>query len=174
MKPSIESLVDAFEARLLSRRELIASLTALTAGTLASDRVSAQAPQIALAAQGRTLNHASLAVSDVERSAKFYSALLGLKEVSRPGNGGINLGLGTSFLGLYNLANPGTVNHICLGVDDFDPNRIATQAQGDGADGEGGHESRQPDERRRSAVLQGSGQHQHPVVSERISGVRTG
>jgi catechol 2,3-dioxygenase-like lactoylglutathione lyase family enzyme len=126
MKRAVESLIEAFEARVLSRRELIASLTALTTGAaLASESASAQAPQVSLAAQGRTLNHASLAVSDVERSARFYAALLGLKEVSRPGNGGINLGLGTSFLGLYNLANPGTVNHICLGVDDFDPNRIA-------------------------------------------------
>jgi catechol 2,3-dioxygenase-like lactoylglutathione lyase family enzyme len=66
-------------------------------------------------------------VTDVERSALFYSRLLGLKEVSRPGNGGINLGLGTSFLGLYNLANPGSVNHCCIGVDDYDPVRIAAR-----------------------------------------------
>ena len=120
---SIEQLVDAFEQRRLGRRELVASLCALVAA--APRRAAAQTPAITQAAQGSTLNHASLAVADVERSAKFYSALLGLKEVSRPGNGGINLGLGSSFLGLYRLANPGTVNHICLGVDDYDPERIA-------------------------------------------------
>jgi catechol 2,3-dioxygenase-like lactoylglutathione lyase family enzyme len=69
----------------------------------------------------------SLAVTDVEKSADFYSKLLGLKVVSRPGNGGINLGLGTSFFGLYKLANPGTVNHFCIGVDDFDPDAIAAR-----------------------------------------------
>jgi hypothetical protein len=53
--------------------------------------------------------------------------LLGLKVVSRPGNGGINLGLGDGFLGLYKLANPGTVNHICISVDDYDPERIAAR-----------------------------------------------
>jgi hypothetical protein len=49
--------------------------------------------------------------------------------VSRPGNGGINLGLGTSFLGVYKLANPGTVNHFCIGVNDFDPDAIAARCQ---------------------------------------------
>jgi catechol 2,3-dioxygenase-like lactoylglutathione lyase family enzyme len=125
MDSSIERLVDAFAARQLTRRELVASLTALVTASDASGL--AQEPLVSLGAQGRTLNHASLAVTDVERSAKFYSTLLGLKEVSRPGNGGINLGLGTSFLGLYRLANPGTVNHICIGVDDFDPDRIAAR-----------------------------------------------
>jgi hypothetical protein len=47
--------------------------------------------------------------------------------VSRPGNGGINLGLGDGFLGVYKLQNPGTVNHICIGVNDFDPERIAAK-----------------------------------------------
>jgi catechol 2,3-dioxygenase-like lactoylglutathione lyase family enzyme len=118
MSNPIEQLVDAFEARTLTRRDLIASLTAL----VASASAGAQTPA---AAQGRTLNHASLAVTDVEKAAEFYSTLLDLKVVSRPGNGGINLGLGTSFLGLYKLANPGTVNHICIGVDNYDPDRLA-------------------------------------------------
>ena len=69
----------------------------------------------------------SIAVTDVERSADFYSKLLGLKVVSRPGNGGVNLGLGTSFLGVYKLANPGTVNHFCIGVDDYEADKIAAR-----------------------------------------------
>jgi catechol 2,3-dioxygenase-like lactoylglutathione lyase family enzyme len=123
---TIESLVDAFESHRLSRRELVASLTALVA--TASSSVAAQAPAaIEQVAQGKTLNHASLAVTDVAAAADFYSKLLGLKVVSRPGNGGINLGLSDGFLGLYKLNNPGTVNHICIGVDDFDPERIAAK-----------------------------------------------
>jgi catechol 2,3-dioxygenase-like lactoylglutathione lyase family enzyme len=123
--PTIESLVDAFESRRLSRRELVASLTALVAGAASSVASAQGSPPLAQVAQGRTLNHASLAVTDVAAAADFYSKVLGLKIVSRPGNGGINLGLGESFLGVYKLTNPGTVNHICIGVDDFDPERIA-------------------------------------------------
>jgi catechol 2,3-dioxygenase-like lactoylglutathione lyase family enzyme len=80
-------------------------------------------------AQGRSLNHASLAVSDVEKAADFYGKLFNAKIVSRPGNGGINLGLGDGFLGVYKLANPGTVNHICIGVDNFDADRLAAKCK---------------------------------------------
>ena len=123
--PTIDSLLDAFESRRLSRRELVASLAALIGGAAVAPASAQRAAPLAQAAQGRTLNHASLAVSDVSAAADFYSKVLGLKVVSRPGNGGINLGLGDGFLGVYKLANPGTVNHICIGVDDFDPERIA-------------------------------------------------
>jgi catechol 2,3-dioxygenase-like lactoylglutathione lyase family enzyme len=122
---TIDSLLDAFESRRLSRRELVASLTALLGAATAATPSSAQTPAISQAAQGRTLNHASLAVTDVAAAADFYSKALGLKVVSRPGNGGINLGLGDGFLGVYKLANPGTVNHVCIGVDDYDAERIA-------------------------------------------------
>jgi catechol 2,3-dioxygenase-like lactoylglutathione lyase family enzyme len=123
--PDIASLVDAFAMHQISRRDLIASLTALVAaGTATPAAAQATVDQVA---QGRTLNHGSLAVTDVAAAADFYSKLLGLKVVSRPGNGGINLGLSDGFLGLYKLANPGTVNHICIGVDDFDPERIAAK-----------------------------------------------
>lgn len=121
-------LVEAFESGRLSRRDLVASLAALMAGAGAEGPAEAQAvPQIAQAAQGVSLNHVSLAVTDVERSAQFYSTLLGLKVVSRPGNGGINMGLGAGFLGVYKLANPGTVNHCCIGVRNFDADRIAAK-----------------------------------------------
>jgi len=90
----IEMLVEAFEARRLSRRELIAALAVMVAPAAA---------------------------------AQFYQTVLGLNVVSRPGNGGANLGLGDGFLGVYKLANPGTVNHICIGVDDYDPERMAAR-----------------------------------------------
>jgi catechol 2,3-dioxygenase-like lactoylglutathione lyase family enzyme len=130
MSAVIESLVEQFETRKLTRRQLVASLSALVAG--AASKASAQAPAapaVSLLAQGRSLNHASLAVSDVDKAADFYQKLLGLKVVSRPGNGGINLGLGDGFLGVYKLANPGTVNHICIGVDNFDADRLAARCK---------------------------------------------
>lgn len=120
-----EKLVAAFEARRLSRRDLVASLAALMAGAGAAEAQTT--PAVSQAAQGVSLNHVSLAVTDVERSAQFYQTLLGLKVVSRPGNGGINMGLGSGFLGVYKLANPGTVNHCCIGVKDFDADRIAAK-----------------------------------------------
>jgi len=121
----IETLVDAYDARKLSRRDLIAALGAIVLPV--SRDAGVQNSAVSQVAQGRSLNHASLAVSDVAAAAEFYQKVLGLKVVSRPGNGGINLGLGDGFLGVYKLANPGTVNHVCVGVDDFDPERIAAR-----------------------------------------------
>lgn len=129
MSAAIESLVQQFETRKLSRRELVASLTALVASAASGASAQTPAPTVGLLAQGRSLNHASLAVTDVEKAAEFYSTLLGAKVVSRPGNGGINLGLGDGFLGLYKLANPGTINHICIGVDNFDADRLAAKCK---------------------------------------------
>jgi catechol 2,3-dioxygenase-like lactoylglutathione lyase family enzyme len=130
MSAEIEELVRMFEARRLSRRDLVAALAGLVASTTA--QAASQSAPFAAVAQGRTINHVSLAVADVEKSAVFYKALLGLKEVSRPGNGGINLGLGDGFLGLYKLPNPGTVNHFCIGVDDFDPDKMADRLKAQG------------------------------------------
>lgn len=130
MTREIDELVGRFEAHHLSRRELVVALAGLVAS--APGPAAAQESATTQIAQGRTLNHVSLAVTDVEKSASFYKALLGLKEVSRPGNGGINLGLGDGFLGLYKLPNPGTVNHCCIGVDDFDPDRMAERLKQQG------------------------------------------
>ena len=126
----IDDLVGKFEAKTMSRRELVAALGGLLAA--ASTTVAAQEGAVVKVAQGRTINHVSMAVTDVEKSAAFYKALLGLKEVSRPGNGGINLGLSDGFLGLYKLPNPGTVNHFCIGVDDFDPDVMAERLKAQG------------------------------------------
>src|SRR5471030_2384207 len=130
MSAQIDDLVGKFEARAMSRRELVAALAGMVGAAAAP--AAAQDAAVIKVAQGRTINHVSMAVTDVEKAATFYKALLGLKEVSRPGNGGINLGLGTSFLGVYKLPNPGTVNHFCIGVDDFDPDKMADRLKAQG------------------------------------------
>ena len=130
MLEKIEDLVGDFEARRLSRRELVTALAGVVAA--AAVPAAAQTGVVTQVAQGRTINHVSMAVTDVEKAAAFYKTLLGLKEVSRPGNGGINLGLSDGFLGLYKLPNPGTVNHFCIGVDNFDPDAMAEKLKQQG------------------------------------------
>jgi glyoxylase I family protein len=129
MTAHIEALVRDFEERRISRRELVATLLAL----VAAPRATSAEQQVAQVAQARTLNHVSIGVSDVESSAQFYQALLGLDVVSRPGNGGINLGLGDGFLGLYSIPTSiGRAHHFCLGVDEYDPDAIAERLSGVG------------------------------------------
>ena len=117
IRSQVEQLLGQFDAKTLTRRELVASRAALAAGA-----TTGTAAPSTPAAQGKTHHHSSIAVPD---GAK----LLGLKVVSRPGNGGINLGLSDGFLGLYKLANPGTPHHFCIGVDDYEPDKIAARLQ---------------------------------------------
>ena len=120
----IEKLVDGFEQKKMSRRELVASLLAATTAMAVAPAASGQAA--APVAVGRSMNHVSLSVNDVNRSADFYNRVLGLEIISRPANGGLNMGLGNeSFLGLYNLPNPGGMHHLCIGVDDYDADALA-------------------------------------------------
>lgn len=121
MTPVIDRLIDDFEARRLSRRDLVTALIALAAAPVA------RAAPVQPVVKADTLNHVSLAVADVERSARFYQELLGLEVVSRPGNGGVNLGLGSGFLGIYALPQPGQVHHFCLGVEDYDADRLSAR-----------------------------------------------
>ena len=130
MSAEIDTLVQKFEKRQLSRRELVVALAGLVAGASVAPASAQTANAVA---QARTINHVSLAVTDVEKSAAFYAKLLGLREVSRPGNGGINLGLGGSFLGVYKIPNTvGRAHHFCLGVDDYDPVKIADRLKAQG------------------------------------------
>ena len=128
MLNEIEMLVTQYEQKSLSRRELVSSLVGLTGLLLAGGTKAAQQP--APVALGRSMNHVSLSVADVNRSADFYSRVLGLEIISRPANGGLNMGLGSeSFLGLYQLNNPGTMHHLCIGVDNYNADALAAKLQ---------------------------------------------
>ena len=116
MNPPIESLLTHYESGRMSRRDLVAILTALAAAPLPA------AAQAAPALQAATLNHASLIVSDLDRSVAFYQRTFGLA-VKSTQQGGVNLAVGDAFLGIYQggpTAMP-HINHICFGIRDFDP-----------------------------------------------------
>ncbi len=120
---AIENLVDKFEQKKMTRRELVASLIVTTCAAPVPSISAQSAPPVTV---GRSVNHVSLSVNDVNRSADFYNRVLGMEIISRPANGGLNMGLGSeSFLGLYNLPNPGGMHHLCIGVDDYNPDALA-------------------------------------------------
>ena len=115
MSQPIESLLTHYETGRMSRRDLVAILTALAAAPL---------PAVAqpAALKAATLNHASLIVADLDRSVAFYQRTFGLG-VKSTQQGGVNLAVGDAFLGIYQggaNAMP-HINHICLGIQGFDP-----------------------------------------------------
>ena len=126
MSHAVESLLTRYESGRMSRRDLVALLTTLAA----APRTAAAQPATLRAA---TLNHASLIVSDLDRSVAFYQRTFGLG-VRSTQQGGVNLAVGDAFLGIYQggaNAMP-HINHFCFGIGSFDPAATvaALEAQG--------------------------------------------
>lgn len=123
---AIDTLVSAFESGRLSRRQLVQGLAAMVAAS-APAAAEAQTPPI----PALSLNHVSLAVTDPEASKQFFQKTFGMPVASTQGTG-INLSLGTSFLGLYKMPNPGRVDHVCLGVANYEVNAMAAKLEAQG------------------------------------------
>lgn len=76
MKPIISDLVTRFETGRMSRRDLIQGLTMLVAA--ASVKAADEAPAVTqLDCSG--VDHVSVRVKDLKRSAEFYQSLFGLE-----------------------------------------------------------------------------------------------
>jgi catechol 2,3-dioxygenase-like lactoylglutathione lyase family enzyme len=140
MTDAISNLVQRFQNGQLSRREVVAALAALFAA--ATERAAAQTPGPPVAA--RTLNHVSISVSDIKRSVDFYQSLFGMRIISQQGTGNnpiaggdgsvVNLapGPGPEFLGIYQGKPVGDIGHFCLGIQNFDADKVLAALQGRG------------------------------------------
>lgn len=122
MEQQLDSLISGFEDGTISRRQLLSVLTALTLTP-----ISARSSGLV----GKSLNHVTLAVSDVDQSRKFYESVLGASVISTQSNG-VNLGLGDSFLGLYKIDDAPGIHHFCVGLDNFRLDEAADQLRGMG------------------------------------------
>ena len=121
MNPTFERLIESYENGRISRRRLLLSLPAL----IMAPRALAQSSNPRIRVTG--INHVTLSVSDVRRSVDFYQGLFGMPVISRQGTTVTNLQIGTGpqFLGLSAAgARPLSINHLCLGVEDFNVDRI--------------------------------------------------
>ena len=113
MNDDVDVLVRKYDDGMISRRQLLIGIAALTGANGGS---AAAADSTAF--EGKSLNHVTLSVSDVERSTGFYRSILGVSIISEQKNG-VNLGLGDSFLGIYAIKESPRVNHFCIGLDEF-------------------------------------------------------
>ena len=104
----------------VSRRDLLCALPALVAST----RAFAQASVPPIRVTG--FNHVTLSVSDVKRSVDFYQGLFGMPIASRQGaTASLLIGAGPQALGVSSAGSAApNINHICLGVDGFNVDRL--------------------------------------------------
>lgn len=127
---NLDSLLSQYEVGSLSRRELLAALALLVAAPAAA---SQNAPPIGAV---KSMNHVTCFVPDVKKSVEFYQGLFGMPILTRQ-DAGINLSTGTGFLGIY-PAQPGgkgSINHICLGMENFDAEAVLKQLADRGVKG---------------------------------------
>src|SRR5262249_40217505 len=136
MQDSVENLVTQFEKGTLNRQQLIQGLLAAMAPT---SRVAHAQPDTSAMStfRGRSLNHVTLSVTDVERSQEFYSRLLGgtmsCRSIETDKGAKIEsaaLALSDGFIALFKLGEP-KVHHFCVGVENFSIDAALEQLKGD-------------------------------------------
>lgn len=84
----------------------------------------------------RTLNHVSIPVSDVARSLGYYRRVFGFAHRTSQARGDIpilTVGAGPQFVALR--AGEGGGHHFCLGIEQFDPERVMQTLAENGVDG---------------------------------------
>lgn len=119
----LDALLTRYERGEMSRRDLLAALGALIAASPAR-AAAAEAP----IGPVKQLNHVSIFVPDVKKSAEWYQRVFGMP-VLTPQDPGVNLNAGAGFLGIYPLPNAqsgqkGSINHLCLAVANFDADTV--------------------------------------------------
>jgi catechol 2,3-dioxygenase-like lactoylglutathione lyase family enzyme len=122
MESLIDDLMRSFERGALTRRQLIAGLTALVAGSASG--ASAQTAGL----RGTGIDHVSILVDDLQRSASFYQSLFGMTPISedKP-NQILRLGMKRTMVSLRHEGSSGVVDHFAISVENF--NREAVTGQ---------------------------------------------
>jgi len=115
MKPIISDMVERYESGTLSRRELIQGLTMLVA---AGGTAKAGAQESAMIVNG--IDHVSVRVKDLQRSAEFYQSLFGLSPLGEDKEHRIlRLGRQRVTVSLRQDEPYGLIDHFGVKVDSF-------------------------------------------------------
>ena len=116
----LDQLLGMHESGVLDRRQLLSALVALTFANRSAPR------------RGRTLNHVTLSVGDVDRSLAFYEQLLGFAPRTHdPGHVTFELENGSLVLDSYATEavgdHPRGIDHYCVGVDAYEPEKASAE-----------------------------------------------
>jgi catechol 2,3-dioxygenase-like lactoylglutathione lyase family enzyme len=129
----ISRLLASYEGGKMSRRDLVQGLALLTAsaGTMS-----------AAGFQGSSINHVSLQVSNMEKSTDFYHRVFGCAVNKRDGNN--QLMFGKSYLVLRPAKPAGKVDHLAIGVDNFNKESVTADLKARGVTPMEDHETGGP------------------------------
>ena len=123
METTIADLVHRFEQGGLTRRQLIQGLSLMMA-TAAPGAAAAQTSGL----RGTGIDHVSILVTDLQRSAAFYQSIFGMTPLSedKP-NQILRLGMKRTIVSLRHEAPTGMVDHFAITVENFNREAVTQQ-----------------------------------------------
>jgi catechol 2,3-dioxygenase-like lactoylglutathione lyase family enzyme len=124
MDSTIDDLVRRFERGALTRRQLIQGLSMLVGATAASGADAAQGASL----RGTGIDHVSILVTDLQRSAAFYQRVFGMTPVSedKP-NRILRMGTDRTIVSLRYEGPSGVVDHFAISVENFNRDTVTEQ-----------------------------------------------
>jgi catechol 2,3-dioxygenase-like lactoylglutathione lyase family enzyme len=124
METIIDDLLLRFQRGALTRRQLIQRLSMLVAAAGTAAAGTRQTGGL----HGMNVDHVSVLVSDLQRSATFYRDLFGMATVSedKP-NQILRLGTNRTIVSLRREGRPGTVDHFAIRVQDFNKESVTEE-----------------------------------------------
>jgi glyoxylase I family protein len=119
----VEDLVSRYDRGTLSRRHLVAGLTALAA---ASGTLPAAAQSTPF--RSTRIDHISIQVTDMARSIEFYEKIFGLKVLNEDKeNEIVRMGVTSIIVSLHRKAPVGIVDHFAIAIDGFDREAVTAE-----------------------------------------------
>jgi catechol 2,3-dioxygenase-like lactoylglutathione lyase family enzyme len=129
MESIIDDLVRRFEYGSVTRRQLIQGLSTLAGATAASRANAAQAGGL----RGTGIDHVSILVNDLQRSATFYQSVFGMTPVSEDKRNQIlRLGMKRTIVSLRHEGPSGVVDHFAISVENFNRDAVTQQLKQQG------------------------------------------
>lgn len=122
MEAVISSLVGRFEKGVLSRRELVQGLLALTAAGGAAGASPLQETPF----KSSRIDHISIQVTDLPRSIAFYQKVFGLTILGEDkANEIVRMGTTKIIVSLHHKPPTGIVDHFAIAIDGFDRESVS-------------------------------------------------
>ena len=118
MEHAFNQLLSEYESGRMSRRELLARMSMLTAAIAGVAGGSPAAAQEPSPFKVTALNHIALSVTDVARSRDFYRDMMGMT-VTRDNPGSAFLSFDKGFLALFGADEP-AMHHYCYSIESYD------------------------------------------------------
>ena len=124
MESIVDDLVRRFEHGALTRRQLIQGLSVLVASAGATPAAAAQTGGL----RGTGIDHVSILVTDLQRSAAFYQRVFGMTPVSedKP-NQILRMGANRTIVSLRHEGPSGVTDHFAITVEGFNRDAVTEQ-----------------------------------------------